>query len=63
MIDFCTPRFTGKRTAREREEVAIHEKLARFRQLAREFISEPTATHLRELEAELLAQLRRLKEQ
>jgi hypothetical protein len=49
--------------ARERDELAIHEKLARCRQLAREFISEPTATHLRELEAELLAQLRRLKEQ
>ena len=49
--------------AREREEVAIHEKLARCRQLAKEFPSEPTAARLRELEAELLAQLRRLKEQ
>jgi hypothetical protein len=48
---------------REREELAIHEKLARCKQLAKEYGSEPTATHLRELEAELLAQLRRLEEQ
>jgi hypothetical protein len=52
---------------REREELAIHEKLAqklaRCRQLAKEYGSEPTATHLRELEAELLAQLPRLEEQ
>jgi hypothetical protein len=48
---------------REREELAIREKLARCRQLAKEYGSEPTATHLRELEAELLAQLRRLEEQ
>jgi uncharacterized membrane protein YccC len=48
---------------REREELAVHEKLARCRQLAKQYVSEPTATHLRELEAELLAQLRRLEEQ
>src|SRR5262245_33752459 len=48
---------------REREEWAIHEKLARCRQLAKQYISEPTATHLRELEAELLVRLRRLEEQ
>jgi hypothetical protein len=38
--------------AREREELAIHDESARCKQLAREFVSEPTATHLRELEAE-----------
>ena len=46
----------------EREKVAINEKLARCRQLAKEYCREPTAAHLRELEAELLAQLRRLEE-
>lgn len=48
---------------REREKLAIDERLARCRQLAKEYVSEPTATHLRELEAELLAQRRRLEEQ
>jgi hypothetical protein len=48
---------------REREKSAINEKLARCKQLAKENFSEPTAAHLRELEAELLAQLRRLEEQ
>ena len=48
---------------REREKMAINEKLARCRQLAREDFSESTAANLRELEAELLAQLRRLEEQ
>ena len=48
---------------REREKLAINEKLARCKQLAKEDFSEPTAVHLRELEAELLAQLRRLEEQ
>jgi hypothetical protein len=48
---------------REREKMAINEKLTRCRQLAKEYFSEPTAAHLRELEAELLAQLRRLEEQ
>lgn len=38
---------------REREKVAIHEKLTRCRQLAKEYSSGPTATNLRELEAEL----------
>jgi hypothetical protein len=47
----------------EREKVAVSEKLARCRQLAKEYCHEPTAAHLRELEAELLAQLRRLEEQ
>jgi hypothetical protein len=48
---------------REREKMAISEKLTRCRQLAKEDFSEPTAANLRELEAELLAQLRRLEEQ
>ena len=48
---------------REQEQLAIHEKLARCRQLAKEYVSEPTATHLRDFEAELLEQLRRLEEQ
>jgi hypothetical protein len=39
--------------AREREELAIHEKLARCIQLAREFISDQRQ-HLRELEAGIL---------
>jgi hypothetical protein len=48
---------------REREKLAIHEKLARCKQLAKEYVNEPTAAHLRELEAELLAELRRLEKQ
>ena len=48
---------------RERDRLAIHERLARCRQLAREYVGEPTATNIRELEAELLAQLRQLEEQ
>ena len=47
---------------REREKLAINEKLARCRQLADENFGESTAAHIRELEAELLAQLRRLEE-
>ena len=48
---------------REREKMAISEKLTRCRELAKEDFSEPTAANLRELEAELLARLRRLEEQ
>jgi hypothetical protein len=48
---------------REREKSAINEKLARCKQLGKENFSESTAAHIRELEAELLAQLRRLEEQ
>jgi hypothetical protein len=48
---------------REREKMAISEKLTRCRQLAKEDFNEPTTAHPRELEAELLAQLRRLEEQ
>lgn len=48
---------------REREKMAINEKLTRCRQLAKENFSGITAANLRELEAELLAQLRRLEEQ
>jgi hypothetical protein len=48
---------------REREKMAINEKLTRCRQLAKEYPSGPTATNLRELEAELLAQLRQLEKQ
>jgi hypothetical protein len=48
---------------REREKWAIDEKLARCRQLAKQYVSEPTATHLRELEAELLARLLRLEKE
>jgi len=46
----------------EQEKSAVEQRLARCRQLSKEYVSEPTATHLRELEAELIAQLRRLKE-
>jgi hypothetical protein len=76
MIDFCTRRLSPVHVVELSPSVvslrpwlaseknwAIHEKLARCGQLAREFIGEPTATHLRELEAELRAQLRRVKEQ
>lgn len=48
---------------RDRDKEAVNEKLARCRQLAKEYCREPTAAHIRELEAELLAQLRRLEEQ
>ena len=48
---------------REREKMAINEKLTRCRQLAKEYFSGPTAANLRELEAELLARLRRLEEE
>lgn len=46
---------------REREKLAIDMKLARCRALAKQFMSEPTATHIREMEAELKAQLRELE--
>jgi hypothetical protein len=46
----------------ERDRLAIHERLARGKQLARGYVGEPTATNIRELEAELLAQLRLLEE-
>jgi hypothetical protein len=48
---------------RDREQMAISEKLTRCRELAKDDFSEPTTAHLRELEPELLAQLRRLEEQ
>jgi hypothetical protein len=47
----------------DREKREIEEKLARCSQLAKEYVREPTATHIRELEAELLTQLRRLEKQ
>jgi uncharacterized protein YciW len=45
----------------EQDKSAINERLARCRQLAKQYVDEPTATHIRELEAELAAQLRRLE--
>jgi hypothetical protein len=44
-----------------RNKSAIVEKLMRCRALTKEFASEPSATHLREIEAELLAELRKLE--
>jgi hypothetical protein len=55
------PRLTSMDRDREKQE--IEEKLARCSQLAKEYGREPTATHIRELEADLLAQLRRLEKQ
>jgi hypothetical protein len=55
------PRLTSMDRDREKQE--IEEKLARCSQLAKEYVREPTATHIRELEADLLAQLRRLEKQ
>jgi hypothetical protein len=55
------PRLTSMDCDREKRE--IEEKLARCSQLAKEYVREPTATHIRELEAELLTQLRRLEKQ
>jgi hypothetical protein len=46
---------------RKRDKLAVEDKLARCRELAKEFKSEPAATHLREMEAELPAQLRALE--
>jgi hypothetical protein len=47
----------------EWEKAAIHEKLARCRQLQREFPTGVTAANLHELEAELLRELRQLEKQ
>jgi hypothetical protein len=55
------PRLTSM--DRDREEKEIEEKLARCSQLAKEYVREPTAAPIRELEAELLIQLRRLEKQ
>ena len=41
--------------------LAVEQKLARCKDLAVKFTSEPTASHLRELKAELTAELWRLK--
>jgi hypothetical protein len=48
---------------RDREKQEIEEKLARCKQLAKEYVREPTATHIRELEKDLLAQLGRMERQ
>ena len=45
----------------KREILVVEQKLARREELAAKFTSEPTATHIREMEAELSAELRRLK--
>ena len=45
---------------RNREKVAIEEKLARCRELGEEFRDGPTAQMLRDLEAELREQLLKL---
>ncbi|WP_157860877.1 MULTISPECIES: hypothetical protein [Bradyrhizobium] len=38
---------------RDREKLEIERKLAHCRQLAKQFTDDPTAKHIRELEAEL----------
>ena len=45
----------------EWEKAAVHEKLARCRQLQRDFPTGVTAANLHELEAELLRELRKLE--
>ena len=49
-------RTTGMNLAQRKQE--IEEKLARCRRLQADYSEGPTAVHLRELEAELQAQLR-----
>jgi hypothetical protein len=46
---------------RSREKQAIEAKLARCRELAKEFPHEPTARMIRDLEAELRQQLRQME--
>jgi hypothetical protein len=49
--------------SRDREKAEIEQKLARYRELAREFPTGPMAELIRDLEAELVEQLRALEEE